>query len=127
MDEGHPKGAAIKAIFLVGGFGESAFLKESLVATHKNIQIIQPNGAWEAIVKGAALSKLPEQVTVVSSVAERHYGVMSRSVYREDQDAGRQKHYDSHEGVYRVDRMTWFINKVRLPRTSTSDLAQTIN
>ena len=39
---------------------------------------------------------------------------MSRSVYREDQDAGRQKHYDSHEGVYRVDRMTWFINKVRL-------------
>ncbi|KAF2654972.1 actin-like ATPase domain-containing protein [Lophiostoma macrostomum CBS 122681] len=111
MDEGHPKGAAIKAIFLVGGFGESAFLKASLDATHKNIQIIQPNGAWEAIVKGAALSKLPEQVTVVSSVAERHYGVMSRSVYREDQDAGRQKHYDSHEGVYRVDRMTWFINK----------------
>ena len=46
MDEGHPKGAAIKAIFLVGGFGESAFLKDSLVATHKNIQIIQPNGAY---------------------------------------------------------------------------------
>ncbi|KAF2464027.1 actin-like ATPase domain-containing protein [Lindgomyces ingoldianus] len=45
MSSGHPKGAAIKAIFLVGGFGESLYLKENLAATHTGTQVIQPNGA----------------------------------------------------------------------------------
>ncbi|KUJ08980.1 uncharacterized protein LY89DRAFT_701518 [Mollisia scopiformis] len=39
----------IKAIFLVGGFGSSAYLKASLEADHPDIQVIQPHGAWAAI------------------------------------------------------------------------------
>jgi len=111
ISAGHPKGGAIKAIFLVGGFGESLFLKESLVETHAGTQVIQPNGAWSAIVKGAALSKLPSQVTVVSSVAERHYGVSASSPFDEREDAGRPKTWDAYENIYRTTKMTWFINK----------------
>ncbi|OCL00822.1 actin-like ATPase domain-containing protein [Cenococcum geophilum 1.58] len=111
MSLNHPKGAAIKAIFLVGGFGESLFLKESLIANHTGTQVIQPNGAWSAIVKGAALSKLPHQVAVLSSVAERHYGVTCRALYDEKEDQGRKKIWDSYEGIYRVEKMTWFISK----------------
>jgi hypothetical protein len=40
-----------KAIFLVGGFGSSEYLKSRLEQDHAKIQIIQPHGAWAAIVK----------------------------------------------------------------------------
>ena len=40
-----------KAIFLVGGFGSSEYLKQCLQTAHPNIQVIQPTDAWSAIVK----------------------------------------------------------------------------
>jgi len=95
---------------LVGGFGESLYLKEAISAAHTGIQVIQPHGAWSAIVKGAALSKLP-QVAVVSSVAERHYGVTAGGVWDGSRDQGREKMWDRLEGVWRAEVMTWFINK----------------
>ena len=42
---------AAKAIFLVGGFGSSEYLKHSLQTVHPDIQVIQPHDAWSAIVK----------------------------------------------------------------------------
>lgn len=51
MKEKHSKGFDIKAIFLVGGFGSSAFLRESIANAHPDIQVIQPDDAWSAIVK----------------------------------------------------------------------------
>ncbi len=62
MKERHPKGFEIKvatffrlarkiltsskAIFLVGGFGSSAYLCESIRAAHMDVQVIQPNDAY---------------------------------------------------------------------------------
>jgi len=48
---------------------------------------------------------------VLSSVAERHYGVMALSKFDKEKDAGRPKEWDSYESVYRTDKMTWFIKK----------------
>jgi len=64
-------------------------------------------------LRGAALSKLP-QVTVISSVAERHYGVAANSIWDESRDKGREKLWDKYEGVWRAKLMTWFINKVNV-------------
>ena len=40
-----------QAIFLVGGFGSSEYLKQCLAKKNPNIQVIQPVDAWSAIVK----------------------------------------------------------------------------
>lgn len=53
---------------------------------------------------------------MLSSVAERHYGVTCRALYDEKEDQGRKKTWDSYEGIYRVEKMTWFINKASLSR-----------
>lgn len=51
LAERHEQGDKIKAIFLVGGFGASEFLKQSIQRRHPDIQVIQPHDAWSAIVK----------------------------------------------------------------------------
>ena len=48
----------IKAIFLVGGFGENQYLKKRIEKSFPDIQVIQPNKAWEAIVKFVWLAKM---------------------------------------------------------------------
>lgn len=40
-----------QAIFLVGGFGSSEYLKMRLEMGHPGIQVIQPHDSWAAIVK----------------------------------------------------------------------------
>jgi molecular chaperone DnaK (HSP70) len=51
LAESHLKGAEVKAIVLVGGFGASEYLKQSIQLRHPDIQVIQPHDAWAAIVK----------------------------------------------------------------------------
>lgn len=114
LQDNHPKGADIKAIFLVGGFGSSLFLKNSIQQEHPDIQVIQPNDAWSAIVQGAVLSKLPREAVVVSSIAERHYGVTTGARYVHTRDASRAKYkyWDEWEEIYRIGKMNWYIAKV---------------
>ena len=113
LEDKHPKGAKIKAIFLVGGFGSSLFLKDAIQKAHTDIQVIQPENAWSAIVQGAVLSKLPQQATVVSSVAESHYGVSAGEIHDPVRDAGHEvwKYYDEWDEIDRISRMTWYISK----------------
>ncbi|KAH7304629.1 putative heat shock 70 kDa protein 12A [Rhexocercosporidium sp. MPI-PUGE-AT-0058] len=83
LTDNHPKGPDIKAIFLVGGFGASQYLKARLQKAHPKIQVIQPPNAWGAIV----------------------------SNYDEIEDAGQPKKWDQYEGCHRVTKMTWYILK----------------
>jgi hypothetical protein len=113
LEDRHPKGSKIKVIFLVGGFGSSLFLKEAIQKAHPDIQLIQPENAWSAIVQGSVLSKLPQQATLVSSVAERHYGVSAGQEYDAVRSAGHDvwKYCDEWEEIDRISRMTWYISK----------------
>lgn len=67
--------------------------------------------SWSAIVRGAVMSQLPSEASVTSNVAPKHYGVSARSIYDPIRDANEKKHYDRYEDVYRVDKMTWYIQK----------------
>lgn len=111
LQDQHPKGAAVKMIFLVGGFGSSQYLKKAIAEAHPDIQVIQPDDAWTAIVRGAVLSRLPQEAVVVSNCVERHYGVTARSVLDEFRDKGQKKHWDQWEELYRCDIMTWYLHK----------------
>lgn len=43
----------------------------------------------------------------------KHYGVAARAIYNEAEDAGQEKIWDAWEGIYRVMKMTWYLNYVR--------------
>ncbi|KAG4434043.1 hypothetical protein IFR05_010465 [Cadophora sp. M221] len=98
-----------QAIFLVGGFGSSEYLKGCLENDHPTIQVIQPRGAWVAIVKGAVLSQLPQEAMIVSNQATRHYGVTSASLFNATRDSGQIKIWNPSLGVDAVHHMTWYI------------------
>ncbi|KAF4961796.1 hypothetical protein FSARC_10092 [Fusarium sarcochroum] len=101
-------GKPVKGIFLVGGFGASQYLKARMEKANPGIQVIQPDDAWAAIVKGAALSRLP-YTSVVSTKATRHYGVSAMSLYEPAIDKGRPTSLDIVDGSMRTSKMTWYI------------------
>ncbi|KAH7316965.1 putative hsp70 protein [Stachybotrys elegans] len=68
-------GQPITGIFLVGGFGGSQYLRECVARTYLDIHVLQPNDAWSAIAKGAVLSQLEREATVISTSSTKHYGV----------------------------------------------------
>jgi hypothetical protein len=98
----------VKGIFLVGGFGSSRYLKLRLEEIYKKdgIQIIQPHDAWGAIVKGAALNRVSDQASVVSTKAAHHYGVTAWSQYDRLVDRGRPTLFYPADGFYRVEKVS---------------------
>lgn len=72
----------VKAVLLVGGFGQNNYLKESLRnALGGSVRVLQPVNAWTAVVRGAVMMGLAHtnlqlaQVTLVSRRARKHYGL----------------------------------------------------
>ncbi|KAI3061041.1 hypothetical protein CBS147353_10098 [Aspergillus niger] len=115
LQDQHPKGKDIKAIFLVGGLGSNTCIKELLTTTYPDIQVIQPNDAWAAIAKGAVMSKLPQgpqnKPPDVVTTAEKSYGVSAAMIYDEVRDEGRKKMWDQWEEKDRCAVMNWYIYK----------------
>ncbi|KAG6141552.1 hypothetical protein E4U38_006670 [Claviceps purpurea] len=101
-------GRGISAICLVGGFGSSNYLMQRVKQHFPQIQVLQPEDAWAAIVKGAVLSKLPGQAAVTSTCATRHYGAKYGTLYDVSRDAG-ERIYLNRMGEMIVDQMGWFI------------------
>lgn len=80
-------GDAVTAVVLVGGFGQSRYLKSRVKeAISSATQVLQPENGWTAVVKGAAIhglaqygqSSAPE---VASRVARRSYGTCLLTKY----------------------------------------------
>jgi molecular chaperone DnaK (HSP70) len=74
-------GKAVKAILMVGGFGQSPYLRDAIrAAVASNIQVLQPAKGWSAVVQGALLQGLRihapsySRVQVSSRKARRCYG-----------------------------------------------------
>lgn len=118
-------GASIKAILLVGGFGQSTYLRERLetsIGEKRNIEIIQTENAWTAVVQGAVMKGVaqvsplkPATLKVVDRKARKHYGTELSTVYDHSIHAVIQdkKRWDGLNGRWEVDTMNWFITKVR--------------
>ncbi|KAF5686278.1 Hsp70 chaperone protein [Fusarium circinatum] len=111
----------INCIFLVGGFGSSQYLKSRIEDENPDVQVIQPEDAWAAIVKGAALSRL-SYTNVVSTKATRHYGVSSWSKYEPAVDKGRPTSISPVTGQVRAERPQHPTKDVKLNCILKSDL-----
>jgi len=57
---------------------------------------------------------MPHEAVVTSTKSVRHYGVSANAIYKEAEDLGQEKIWDSYESLFRVSKMTWYINYVSL-------------
>lgn len=78
----------VSAVILVGGFGQSQYLRSRIQeAIKKDTPILQPNDGWAAVVKGAAIHGLSQYCAIstspniVSRVARRSYGTCLMTKY----------------------------------------------
>lgn len=121
LSQEHSNKDEIKAIFLVGGFGESNYLKCCLEQKFPDIQIIQPHDAWSAIVRcvyelwpfqipmpvlmcnrGAVLSELSQEAIVKNNISRHNLGVGLESRYHQVTDHGQRAKWDPVDGLFRV-------------------------
>ncbi len=67
----------IKAVLLVGGFGQNFYLKERLSSfLGSSIEVRQPPNSWTAVVRGAVMmGAQSDEVQLQSRVARKHYGI----------------------------------------------------
>lgn len=122
---------AISGVLLVGGFGESKYLRHYLEQNIKSVNdkpipILQPVDAWTAIVRGAVLDgvslHLSEEACdennnqsrsmVQSRIARYSYGVEVRRPFIKGVHPPSKMHFDIHHGLfYCHGRMSWYIRK----------------
>lgn len=138
----------VKAVLLVGGFGQSPYLRESIrKVVGSSIQVMQPARGWTAVVRGALIKALsqasPEasRITIGSRVARKAYGCVihvpyNQSRHRYDRKYGfllslerssliQRRFWHDEYGSYRIGVMDWMVKKVRdratLPMDMTND------
>ncbi|OAA63621.1 Heat shock protein Hsp70 [Niveomyces insectorum RCEF 264] len=99
------------AIFLVGGFGGSHYLKSVIEKSHPGVMVIQPKDGWAAIAKGAILSKLNGRATVLTTRSPKHYGTKVTANWDPVVDKGHPIFYDEWAEEYRCTRMEWYMRK----------------
>jgi hypothetical protein len=111
-------GNDVTAVVLVGGFGQSRYLKSRVrEAISSGIQVLQPENAWAAVVKGAAMHGLNQyrpllaQVGVASRIARRSYGTSLLARYDLMKHDPREAFWSEKEGEMVVVEMCWFIRK----------------
>jgi len=106
----------VKSLVLVGGFGESEYLRSRLHAEirandGRNISILQPPKAWSAVVRGAVMRGLEGEMVRVRKVA-RNYGNSCSVPFIEGIHPKRDRYIDPHDGEYMcMRRMHWYIRK----------------
>ena len=119
----------IRTIMLVGGFGQSTYLRERIQSVNDKAQgrvqtkVIRPDNAWLAVVLGAVRKGLslyaPEEaprIRVKARRARKHYGHEMSVEYNEAQHSSisNRKWWDGYDGVWRVMVLGWFIRRVSL-------------
>ncbi|KAL4960816.1 Hsp70 family protein [Aspergillus stella-maris] len=106
----------IRAVLLVGGFGQNSYLKERLRDALKSVEVLQPPNAWTAVVRGAVMMGLAKTsalrtVDVVSRKARKHYGIELHTPFKEGKHDESKKYWCTRLGHYRTHAMFWFLNK----------------
>lgn len=108
----------VKAVLMVGGFGQNAYLREQVrVAIDPAIEVMQPPNGWTAVVRGALMKGLSqlepdtERVKVASRSARKHYGTEIMSKYDSTKHRKDTSWWDDYDGELKVFDMSWFITK----------------
>jgi hypothetical protein len=65
---------------------------------------------------------MPHEAVVTSTKSVRHYCISANAIYKEEENAGQTEIWDRYESLYRVSKMTWYINYVSLLSLSFAGL-----
>ncbi|PWY75036.1 actin-like ATPase domain-containing protein [Aspergillus heteromorphus CBS 117.55] len=104
---------AVKAVFLVGGFGSSEYLFHRIKNVFTRITVMQPPNSWSAVMLGAVQHGI-EGNQVAKRIARHHYGVTFRSRYGADlarYPPAIREWCDLEERWYVPKVMAWYIKK----------------
>lgn len=81
-------GDAVAAVILVGGFGQSQYLKSRIrEATPAGIEVLQPLDGWTAVVKGGVIHGLGDLrpglagIEIASRIARQSFGTCLMTKY----------------------------------------------
>ncbi|KAL8802967.1 MAG: hypothetical protein Q9182_003455 [Xanthomendoza sp. 2 TL-2023] len=119
-------GAQIRAVspvgvlLLVGGFGESEYLYQRIVAwaSTSQIRVLQPREASTAIVRGAVMKALEAtgpSKTEISRRSRRWYGVTVNTSFIEGRHLAEDRLQNIDTGqILARNQIRWFIKKVRI-------------
>ncbi|SPO03344.1 related to hsp70 protein [Cephalotrichum gorgonifer] len=112
-----------KAVLLVGGFGESDYLRERLQIALGDVEVMRPTNSWQAVVQGAVMKGLATAEGSGSREVEagvggrdqdrverRHYGTVWRVRYDGAAHASLrgERYWCGLDGCYKVPVMKWF-------------------
>lgn len=128
----------VKAIFLVGGFGQNPYLRKTLLESFPGIRVLAPVDGWTAVVRGAltkaVMDASPSTTAplVESRVARKHYGMIIGTKFIDGLHDKKKKlvpsclyfcsiadsfrYWDFYRGEYRIQVMDWYIRKVYADR-----------
>ncbi|KAI4158523.1 MAG: hypothetical protein LQ342_007364 [Letrouitia transgressa] len=115
----------VKAVLLVGGFGQNGYLREQIRAaidvptssSNPPIEVMQPPNGWTAVVRGALMKGLSQlepttaRVKVTHRSARKHYGTERMTKYDPVKHAKRTNYWDDYDAEYKINDMDWFIRK----------------
>lgn len=111
-------GKTVNAVLMVGGFGQNAYLRETIRASiDPNIEVMQPPNGWTAVVRGALMKGLAQlepttaRVKVTSRTARKHYGTEIMNKYDKVKHEKSMAFWDEYDGELKVYDMSWFITK----------------
>ncbi|KAH7081489.1 hypothetical protein BKA63DRAFT_462626 [Paraphoma chrysanthemicola] len=121
IDEVLDRGSQVKSILLVGGFGTNRYMHQQLKEAHHSsgTQVLQNNGAWSSICRGATIWGLENsgkvhtaKKTVVSRIARYSYGVTFATIYDESKGHLPQDRWRDTRGTWRaINQMGWLLEK----------------
>ncbi|KAL8846467.1 MAG: hypothetical protein Q9221_008451 [Calogaya cf. arnoldii] len=112
-------GADIKAVVMVGGFGENLYLYQRLqkAVTPQHIQVRMSPQAWTAVVRGALIRGLEEAKskkalgTVVGRIARYSYGTECAREYKASERCESDRKWSNANNRWEVNTYEWFIKK----------------
>ncbi|KAL9609803.1 MAG: hypothetical protein Q9167_005457 [Letrouitia subvulpina] len=119
VDATETQGFSVKTVLLVGGFGQSAYLRDSIrqMVAPKGIQVLQSLNGWTAVVRGALMKRLASAVSDYSVVkisgrsARKYYGAIISKTFNADVHDIEKRFWNPYNGMYQVHVMDWFIKK----------------
>ncbi|PBP17643.1 hypothetical protein BUE80_DR011587 [Diplocarpon rosae] len=110
-------GRAIKAVLLVGGFGENNHLRERLQMSLDGIEVLQPANAWTSVVRGAVMMGMSRAdaslsaLIVESRAARKNYGVELLVLYNAARHSAEKRYWCARHQQFKAAEMKWFIRK----------------
>ncbi|CAD6568371.1 MAG: hypothetical protein ASARMPREDX12_001385 [Alectoria sarmentosa] len=109
----------VKAVVLVGGFGQNGYLRDAIRDKVKSssVEVMQSPNSWTAVVRGALMKGLASTSPAFATVkiggrsARMHYGINCGAPYLGLEHGNARKLWDACSGFYRTYMMEWFIEK----------------